>query len=79
MEKTCELLSAEQVRERLREACQEAGGARAWGIANGIDEGQLSRVLRGLQGVSEKIGECVGAKKVWITDDKLLDTRANAA
>ena len=42
-----ETYTAEEVRERLRQACHEAGSARRWAAANGVSESHVSRFLAG--------------------------------
>ena len=58
-----ELLTADQVRDRLRKACAEAGGMRSWSRANGVSAAWISRVYRGVNEPGDAILFPLGLKK----------------
>ena len=61
-------LSAEELRDRLRKACEKAGSRRAWARANSVDEGQLSRILAGREPVSDTIATRLGFCKRYVRE-----------
>lgn len=58
------LLTAAQVRERLREACKEAGSQSAWARKVGISKQFLSTVLLGHVDPTELMAEALGLTRV---------------
>lgn len=41
------VMTKDQVIKRLRAECVKAGGQNAWGLANGVERGLLSRIMAG--------------------------------
>lgn len=53
--------------ERLRAACDGAGGQRAWARRNGVSQTHFSQVLSGDKGFSLLLAACLGleGEMVW--------------
>ena len=68
-------MTATQVRERLRRACEQCGGLRAWSRAHGVSVQQVSRILLEQEGISDRMAAEIGLVKTisWIPVAKGLD------
>lgn len=53
-------LSERDMRNILRHRCEEAGGQKAWAVANGVSPQHVSDILNGRRNVSAKIAKLVG-------------------
>lgn len=58
------LLTAEQVRERLRKACEEAGGQYPWSRLHGFGQPMVNLVINGRRGISDKMAAEIGLRRV---------------
>lgn len=56
-------MTADEVRERVREACRQAGSARAWGRDNDISSPYINDVLLGRRDPGAKILDALGLTK----------------
>lgn len=72
-----ETFTADQVRERLRKACDEAGGQRAFAEYAGVTESHISHMLRGRREVTGDVATAL--KLVKITRWCRLDSRRKYA
>ena len=65
------VLNADQVRERLRAACQKAGSLSAWARANGVTKAYVSSVLTGNQEPTHSVTYPLGLTRVvhWTIDE----------
>ena len=65
-------MTATQVRERLRRACGQCGGLRAWSRAHSISAPYVSRVLRGEKEIGNSIAKALGLRKsvAWTVDSR---------
>lgn len=70
------VLNAEQVRAKLRAACDAAGSIRAWARVNDVTHAYVASVLRGFDEPSHAVTHALGLKKVisWTVDK--ADTHA---
>jgi DNA-binding transcriptional regulator YdaS (Cro superfamily) len=59
-----DLLTADDVRARLRKACEEAGGQAAWARARGVSRQYIGQVLLGARAPSEAILKALGMSVV---------------
>jgi hypothetical protein len=66
-----ETFSADEIRQMLREECEEAGGMRAWARRHKISAPYVSRVLRGEKSPADAIAAVFGLKQivVWTVDN----------
>ena len=71
-----ELLTADQVRDRLRKACEAAGGLRAWARGNGVSAAWVSRVIRNENEFGDAILVPLGVKKT-VTVTYAIDEAQN--
>jgi hypothetical protein len=63
------VLNAEQVRERLRRACEEYGGETAWARKHGISPNYPWAVLKGNREPGRKVEAALGLKRAWVLDE----------
>ena len=70
------LLTADEVRERLRAACANVGSLRKWGIANGINPPVLTEILQGKKAVSKTVSRALGLRRLilWQEVDEHADS-----
>jgi hypothetical protein len=54
------MLSADQMRRKLREACKEAGSQKAWAKQNGVSAAYVSDCLAGRREIGESISRKFG-------------------
>ena len=74
------LLTADEVRDRLRAACAEAGSQAAWARKNGVSKAWVSAVLIGLHEPSEAILTPLGIKaKRTVVSTYEVDEAADVA
>ena len=59
-----ELLTADQVRDRLRKACEAAGGQSQWAKSEGVSVQYVNDVLRGRRDAGISIAEGLGLARV---------------
>ena len=52
--------------EKLRAACDEAGGQAAWADPRGVPRSIVSNVLRGDRLPTPKLLKAMGLKRVWV-------------
>lgn len=57
-------LTQTQVVQRLKEACDAAGGQRAWSRKHGISSKWLNNVLRGRQSISPGLTLALGYRRI---------------
>jgi hypothetical protein len=65
-------LTADQVRERLKAACEAAGGQSAWARRHCVEPSTLSNSLNGRRGITSPILRARGLRRggtVFIADD----------
>ena len=68
------MISAKQMRERLRRACKEAGGQKAWADANGVSAQYVCDCLKGRREIGESIARPLGMVPVTVyISTKLAD------
>ena len=73
------LLSADDVRERLRKACEEAGGVRLWAERNGMTKSHVYSVLDGAP-MGPKICTAMGLRRETLRKSVfVLDEKSDAA
>jgi hypothetical protein len=58
------MLSSEQVRERLKTACEEAGSQAAWAREHGMSAAYLHDVINGRRNVGKAILRALGLERV---------------
>lgn len=61
-------LTIEQVRERLRAACDEAGSMRAWADGHGMSAAFVSDVLKGLRRPGDRMLAALGIERTIVRD-----------
>lgn len=76
-----EYLTADAVRERLREACAKAGDQAQWADLNGLSHSYVSDVLRARQAPGYAITYALGLERVvmWTIAEKRIDGCENVA
>jgi hypothetical protein len=65
-----ETFTADQVRERLRAACDKAGSIRAWARDNDVTHAYVAGVLAGTYPPTRAVTHALGLKKIvaWTLD-----------
>ena len=59
-------MTADEVRDRMRQACQKAGSAKAWADMHGISPSYLNDALGGRRTPGAKILEALGLTRIVI-------------
>lgn len=57
-------MTESEVRQFLRESCNRAGGVRPWGRKNGVLPQQVSFIILGKRGLSDRVLKPLGIRKV---------------
>ena len=60
----CETFSADEVRQIVRSSIATTGSLRKWSAAHRLHAQQVSRILLGQDGVTDKLAATVGLRKV---------------
>jgi len=70
-------LTTEELAERLRAACSGRGRQTVWAKVLGVDQGQLSRIVKGQESLSDNIAIRMGYEKRWVPIDPRIDGGKN--
>ncbi len=57
------MLSTEQVRDRLKDACDQAGSQAAWARRHGMSAAYLHDVINGRRGLGQRILDALGLER----------------
>lgn len=67
------MLLADDVRQKLRDVCQEAGSENAWAKAHGVSQAYVNDVINGRRELGGRILRALGFEKVvcYVASSKL--------
>ena len=65
----CKILTADDVRTMLREACEAAGGLTKWAVAHNMSAPMPGMFINGKRPLTYPIERGLGLKRVWMVDD----------
>lgn len=75
------LLTAAQVRERLREACNKAAGQYPWSRLNGLSQPFINQIINGKRPISDAVASKISLRRVtsWADTSDDIDEARDAA